>query len=304
VAALARERDPVAHDEGFVHTRRAFAATEELILERKDRIALAPDVAFQRCANAAAAIIERAPAFVTYRTTTHVSAPSLGKQRDIVRAVSVRTSDDLAVIQDLPRGRNQLGRGFPVTPAFDALSYFTLSWRVGAHQDVSAYVHDVTPLHYDEVPTNGADVVVVRLRAYRATYASDSSDAPNGTTHITLEPFDFVKREVRRPDNTFFLRDLYVDNANGMPKEVKYAGGNDIQFVVDYAAIGGYWLVDHAHYEETIYAPFHVARFHALADAVYEDFTFPVVAPDPRLAVPATPAPAQGPAGGSAAATR
>ncbi len=199
----------------------------------------------------------------------------------------MRTRDDLAIIQDLPRGRNQLVHGgFPVTPAFDALSYFTLSWHVGARDDVSAYVHDVTPLHYDTLPASTADVVVVRLRAYRATYAGDSSDAPNAKTHILLEPFDFIKRQVVRRDSTFFLSDLYIDNASGMPTEVKYSGGNDLLFVVDYASIGGYWLVNHAHYEETIFLPLHFARFHVSADAVYSDFAFPPVAPDARLAPP------------------
>jgi hypothetical protein len=134
----------------------------------------------------------------------------------------------------------------------------------------------------------------VRLRAYRATYAPDSSDAPDAKTHILLEPFDFVKRQVVRPDSTFFLSDLYIDNASGMPSEVKYSGGNDLLFVVDYAPIGGYWLVNHAHYEETIFLPLHFARFHVSADAVYRDFAFPPVAPDPRLAEPAGP-PALGP---------
>jgi hypothetical protein len=272
--------------------RRSYSSNGEV------QITLAPDVAFQHCANTAAAIIARAPAFVTYRVATHVDAPSLGKQRDIIRQVSVSTQNDLAVIQDLPRGRNQLARPFPVTPAFDALSYFTLSWRVGAHEDVSAFVHDVTPLHYADVPNTGADVVVVRLRAYRATYAPDSSDAPDAKTHIELQPFDFVKRQVARPDSTFFLSDLYIDNASGMPTEVKYSGGNDLLFIVDYASIDGYWLVDHAHYEETIFLPLHVGRFHVSADAVYSDFAFPLAPPDPRLApaalAPAPAAPAAG----------
>jgi hypothetical protein len=273
--------------------------SEALFLEGVKFITLAPDIAFQHCANAAAAIIERAPAFITYRVATHVAAPSLGKQRDIVRQVSVRTSDGLSVIQDLPRGRNQIGPAFPVTPAFDALSYFTLSWKVGAHEDVEAYVHDVTPLHYDQLPASGADVVVVRLRAYRATYAPDSSDAPDAKTHILLEPFDFVKRQVVRRDSTFFLSDLYIDNASGMPAEVKYSGGDDLQFVVDYASIGGYWLVNHAHYEETVFFPLHLARFHVSADAVYDGFVFPPQAPDPRLAPPpGAPALAPPPAAG------
>ncbi len=219
---------------------------------------------------------------MSYRVDTHVSAPSLGKNRDVIRAVIVRTKDDVAVIQDLPQGANTIGHGFPLTPAFDALSYFTLSWRVGAHMEMSSYVHDVTPLTYSDI-TSTSDVLVVRLKQYRTSYADDSSDAPDGKTHITLEPYDFVKRQVTKPDSTFFLSDLVIDNATGLPAEVRYAGGDDIVFVVDYGMIEGQWLVTHAHYEETLYGPLHIGRLHVIADAVYDDFVFSDDPPDPRL---------------------
>jgi hypothetical protein len=210
-------------------------------------------------------------------------APSLGKHRTVIRSVSLRTSDDLAILQDLPQGANQLAHGFPVTPVFDALSNFTLSWRVGAHMEMSSYVHDVQPLTYQGTQDTGADVVVMRLRQYKADYANDSSDAPDGKTHITLEAFDFVKQQVLRPDSTFFLTDLYIDNASGLPAEVRYAGGEDIVFVVDYGMVQGHWLVTRGHYEETLHGPFHVGRLHVIADAVYDDFDFPKDPPDPRL---------------------
>ncbi len=241
------------------------------------------------------AIVQQAPPYITYRALAHVSAPSLGKHRDVMRAVMVRTSDDTAIIQDLPQGQNQIAHGFPVTPAFDALSNFTLSWRVGAHMEMSSYVHDVQPLTYQEEPS-GADVVVFRLRQYQANYAPDSSDAPDGKTHITLEPFDFVKREVLQPDSTFFLSDLYIDNKNGLPTEIRYAGGDDIVFVVDYGMVQGHWLVTHGHYEETLRGPLHIGRLHVIADVSYDSFAFPAGAPDPRLQPPPTPAPAAPPA--------
>jgi hypothetical protein len=244
---------------------------------------LSPDLAFQHCANTAAAYVEKAPPYVTYRVTTHVNAPSAGRSRDVQRAVSVRTKDDLAVLQDLPSGRNQLGHGFPITPAFDALSAFTLSWRIGAHFDMTAYVHDITPLHYDDLPKSHADVVVFRLRQYRAAYADDSSDATDGKTHITLEPYDFVKQAVLKPDSTFFLSDLYIDNATDLPFEVRYRGGDDIDLDVTYGMPEGHWVVDHAHYEETLHGPLRIGRVHVVADATYEDFAFPEQAPDERL---------------------
>lgn len=244
---------------------------------------LTPDLAFERCANTAAAAAKTFPAYISYHVETHVSAPSLARSRDVLRHVDVRTRDDVAVIQDLPHGRNALGQGFPITPAFDALSFFTLSWRVGFHMEMSSNVHDITPMTFDAQTASRADVVVFRLREYRADYASDSSDAPGGTTHIAFVPFDFVKRQVKRPDSTFFLSDVLIDNATDLPREVRFAGGDDIAFVVDYATVAGHWLVSHAHYEETLHGPLHVGLLHVIADATYDAFTFPATAPDPRL---------------------
>lgn len=249
------------------------------------RETLTADLAFQLCANAAAAAYQRAPAFVTYRVTTHVSVPSLKRARDIVRSVAVRTRDDMAVIQDLPKGRNQVAHGFPVTPTFDALSYFTLSWASRPHDIVEAYVHDVTPLTYNNPGANAsADVVVYRLRYFRAAYADDSSDAPDGRTHIHLEAFDFVKA-ANRPDKTIYFSDVYIDNATGLPARVRFTGQNEKEFIVDYTTIDGHWLINHAHYEETVLAPLKLARVHGIADAVYDSFEFPERAPDPRLAL-------------------
>jgi hypothetical protein len=38
------------------------------------------------------------------------------------------------------------------------------------------------------------------------------------------------------------------------------------------------------HYEETLHGPLRVGRLHFSADAIYDEFAFPVNAPDPRLA--------------------
>jgi hypothetical protein len=204
--------------------------------------------------------------------------------RDVYRAVSVRTRDDLAVIQDLPQGRNQLGHGFPITPTFDALSYFTLSWRVGYHQEVTAYVHDVTPLTYTDPSASGQfDVVVTKLRAYKAEYAEDSSDAPNGRTHLTLRPLQFVV-DKSNPDTTFFFDDLYIDNATDLPARVVFEGSNGKQFILDYGSVEGHWVLQHVHYEEILHGPLRVGALHVIADVDYDHYGFPAIAPDPRLA--------------------
>ncbi len=251
------------------------------------------DIAFQHAANTAAAAYAKAPPFVTYRVVTHVSAPSLGKSRELARDVAVRTNDDLAVIQDLPQGANQLARGFPVTPVFDALSYFQLDWKVGYHTEVSSFVHDIQPLTYKDPDTANSDVVVVKLRQYKAEYAADSSDAPDGRAHIVMVPYDFVKAGAN-PDKTFYLSDVVVDNASDLPVSVTYSGGDNTTFVCDYGSEKGHWVVQHVHYETTLHGPLRIGQLHVIADAKYDKFAFPEDAPDPRLIVqrPAGAAPA------------
>lgn len=185
----------------------------------------------------------------------------------------------------MPKGRNQLGHGFPVTPTFDALSYFQLTWRVTSlHQDLTAYVEEVTPLTYTDPNTSGEfDVVVTRLRAYKAEYAADSSDAPDGRTHITLSPLQFVVAKAN-PDTTFYFEQLYIDNATDLPTRIVMSGANDKQFILDYQTVEGHWLLRHIHYEEILHGPIHVGNLRVIADVDYNDFGFPVIAPDPRLA--------------------
>jgi hypothetical protein len=257
---------------------------------------LPPEIAFQHAANTAAAVYAQAPPFVTYRVATHVSAPSLGKNRDVIRDVAVRTADDLAVIQDLPQGANVLSHGFPVTPVFDALSYFQLSWKVGYHTEVSSYVHDVQPISYPTISHEGATVVVVNLKQYRATYADDSSDAPDGRTHIHMVPYDFVKAQVANPDDTFFLNDVVVDNSTGLPTSVTYTGGDNTLFACDYGTEAGHWVVEHVHYETTLHGPLRIGQLHVIADAKFDDFKFPHDPPDPRLRPLTVAAPAPAPA--------
>jgi hypothetical protein len=243
------------------------------------------DIAFETCANAAAAAYRARPAFVTYHVTAHLSIPSLNKQRTIERLVKARTSDDKAILQDLPKGREQITHAFPLLPTFDALSYFTLTGTVNYRDALESYVHDVTPLTYDNPGANkgaDADVVVIRLRAYRATFAPDSSDAPDGKTHITLDPYQFVEAQASK-DN-FFFNDMVCDNTTKLPLHIGFQGADGLSFAVDYTTADGNWVVNHAHYEQTQFAPMRIGRVHAVVDADFSDFTFPSSAPDPRLA--------------------
>src|SRR5579872_1584657 len=99
--------------------------------------AVTADIAFQQAANAAAAHWDARPAFVTYVVHTHVDAPSMHQTVDVNRRVSVRSSDNTAILQDLPQGATSLGPAFPISPTFDALSYFRISTRMGSHKRIT-----------------------------------------------------------------------------------------------------------------------------------------------------------------------
>jgi hypothetical protein len=153
---------------------------------------------------------------------------------------------------------------------------------------MSSYVHDVTPLTYSETTydvgaSDRPDVIVTRLRAYKVQYAPDSSEDPNGRTHITLTPLPFVTAQ-SNPERTFYFNELIIDNATNLPIRVAFEGGNDKQFILDYAAVGGHWVVQRIHYEETLHGPLRLGRLHVIADVDYDQYQFPETAPDPRLA--------------------
>ncbi len=77
---------------------------------------LTADAEFREVANAAAAAWQRQPPYIAYRVDVDVNLPALNDYRRISRAVVSRTKDDLAVLQDLPRGQNQVGQSFPLIP--------------------------------------------------------------------------------------------------------------------------------------------------------------------------------------------
>ena len=144
------------------------------------------------------------------------------------------------------------------------------------------------PLRYTINTQSTSDVVVTTLRAYKASYAPDSSDAPNGVSHIVMTPFDYVKAE--GTNTTLYYTDVWVDNASGLPVEVKMGGDNGLVLDVRYTVANTHFVIDRVHYEETIFAPLSVARFHVVADAEYTNYAFPSTPPDLRLADPLAPA--------------
>ncbi len=244
---------------------------------------ISADQAFRDAANRAAAAYDHRPAYVSYRTHVHVSVPAFHRERDVDREVEVRTSDDLAVLQDLPRGARKLGHAFPLVPTFDAISYFRLIGSGGPRSALEAYVTDVHPWTFTTI-TSSADVVVTSLRYYRAVYAGDSSSDPHGKTHIVLEPLGTL---TKFHNGDLYLHDVYLDNSapSQLPTRVTWVTPQpeNGSFTCDYGVHDGVWTVDHVSYERSQSAPLHVASFRVIIDATYESFSFPSAPSSPEL---------------------
>lgn len=242
---------------------------------------LTADAEFREAANAAAAAWQHQPPYIAYRVDVDVNVPALDESRRISRAVVTRTDKDVAVLQDLPRGQNQIGQSFPLIPTFDALSYFRLNFRLAdpirRHNPLSGVTLDA-PLTFVQPAPSSPDVAVVvtTLRNYYATYADDSTDR---ILHIEMHALPAL---TRNNSSTFYLQDVYVDSATQLPTRVVYHGP-DADFAVDYTTAGPFWLVNHVTYRRSLNAPLHIGRTSFTVDARYADFTFPTAAPDPRL---------------------
>ena len=251
--------------------------------------ALTPDTAFEQAANAAAARWANRPAFVTYDVHTHLEAPSAHQSLDVNRRVMVRSSDDVAILQDLPNGGQTVAPSFPISPTFDALSYFRLNTNLGWHKRVFAEVTGpngsgpIEPIHFDNVTHTDTDVVVTSLRYYYPKFAPDSSDAPDGRTHLTMAALPTL---TNGNGSDFYISDVVIDNATMLPMQVTYTGNGDRRFVVDYQIVGSAWVIKHAFFEQTVYSVLKIGRVHYTADASFDDYQFSDTPPDPRLAPP------------------
>jgi hypothetical protein len=237
---------------------------------------IAADVQFRTTANAAAAAFAQSPPYVAYKTEVTVDVPSLRRHKVIAREVEARTRDDFALLQDLPHGGRQYGHSFPLNPTFDAISYFRVTFN-GSERNTLSYVEPGAPITFtDPRATSHADVVIVSLRYYHATYAPDTNDR---IAHIVMDPLPTL---TTNNSSDFYLHDVFVDTATNLPTRVVYTGPK-MDFTVDYQVVQGHWLVSHAYYVQTFYGPLHVGRVTGSADATYHDFSFPATPSDPKL---------------------
>jgi hypothetical protein len=249
---------------------------------------LTADAEFRAVANAAFAAWLNQPPYISYRVDVDVDVPAMHTVRHVSRAVEARTRDDLAVLQDLPNGQNQIGHAFPVPPTFDALSYFRLDFHLGdpvrLHNPLTAVTMlspapgiPPQPLRYtDPTPSAPNVVVVTSLRNYYAQYADDSTDQ---SVHIVMQALPAL---TRGNDSSFYLHDIYVDTATDLPTRIVYSGP-DTDFTLDYAVVDGHWLIRHLSYRRSIVAPLHIGQTTFTTEASYGGFTFPAAPADARL---------------------
>ncbi len=269
------------HDEEAPHDTRPFSTPHRSPV-------LTADAEFRTVANAAFDAWQQQPPYIAYRVDVDVNVPAMKTSRHVSRAVEARTSDDLAVLQDLPQGQNQLGHAFPVPPTFDALSYFRLDFHLGdpvrLHNPLTAVTMlapepnvPPRPLYYtDPAPSTPGAVVAITLRNYYAQYADDSNDR---IAHIVMQALPGLPGG---HDSSFYLHDLYVDTATNLPTRIVYSGP-DTDFALDYTVVDGHWLIDHLTYRRSVVAPFHIGSTTFTTEARYGGFTFPEVPADGRL---------------------
>ncbi len=248
-----------------------------------------PDLAFTKCANAAAAAFFAAPAYVVYREQARVEVPSLKQSRDVNRTISVRTAKgdiaELAVSQDLPQGRRQtLAHAFPLSPTFDAISYFRIYGAVTFHWALDAYVEDVKPLTFSEsVARPDVNVVVQSLKYYYPKFAPDSESAEQPNTHILLAPLPAL---TNGNPSQLYLHEVYCEPDSSLPTRVVYTGSDDRYLGVDFTTIDGHQVVRAVKFEQTFFGPLRLGRVHAIVNVAYDMYQFPTSAPEPELARP------------------
>ena len=234
---------------------------------------IAPDVALALLINRTAqAYNTAAPAYITYRERTHVTGAN--RSQDINRSVSVRVSDNFAVMRDLPDGSEHTGQAFPIIPYFDPLSSFQFSYFANLKRvDIKLDRGKTFDL---PVPANdpSVDVTIPYLSFWAPRYAPDSSAS---RVHFAIEPTP------RTGDNTFYPSDVVEDAASQLPSHIEMrVTGGDMSIALDYQMIDGHWVITHGSWGGTQHVAF--MTFRVQADVSYDDIAFPQTPPDPRLA--------------------
>ncbi len=248
---------------------------------------LSPDLALALLVNRTTqAYTSAAPAYMTYREQTHISAPTLGRTQNINRSVAVRVADNLAVMHDLPRGARRMGEAFPIIPYFDPLSQFSFGYFANL-KSIDITLTRGNPLEFPiPLPNPSVTMVVPYASFWDPTYAADS--AP-GHLHFLIAP---------TPRITGFYPSEIVENPQTrLPARIALTDTqHDMTIVLDFSTVDGHWLITHGVFSATEHAAF--LTFPVIADVTFDHFAFPTTPPSASL-VPSPsplPSPASSPA--------
>ncbi|HEY9085171.1 MAG TPA: hypothetical protein VIN40_04440 [Candidatus Tyrphobacter sp.] len=215
------------------------------------------------------------PAYIVYRETTHISAPSLGRSQEIDRHVVVRNADDAAVMNDLPGGGRRVGQAFPIIPYFDAFSQFSFSYYSNLK------VIDITLQRGDPItfatppPDPDVDVVVPYVSFWDVRYAADSRP---DRLHLLIAP-------TPRCGQCMYPAEVVEDPQTHLPSHVELHDANsDMIIALDYRIVDGYWIITHGTFTATEHVLF--TTFKVTAEVNYDDFAFPAIPPPEAAALP------------------
>jgi hypothetical protein len=244
--------------------------------------------AFMAVANATAAIVGKAPAYVTYHVhgTVHIAGDDT-----IDRTVVVRSDDGMSIVHDDATGKDELRPAFPAPPTFDALANFKLTGEItlrakpqnGKRRDGDMKIVNIRPLHYEASPSH-ADAVARSVKGYVVTYAADATPEAG---HIHLERNALMK-------DRHWLRDVWYDPATMVPTRVVWGGPDDFFLDARYATVDGHWLLRTIAATETVHAPLWLGRMTVSIGGDYGAYAFSETPPDARLAPRPVPSPQEG----------
>jgi hypothetical protein len=251
----------------------------------------APETFMQVC-NTTAAIVSKAPAYVTYHV--HGVFRAAGESTTD-RVVVARSDDGVAIVHDDETGKDELRPAFPAPPTFDALARFRLTGVVsvqvggkGKKRDGDMRITNVQPLHY-EADQSHADAISRSVKGYVVTFAPDATPQLG---HLHLE------RNALMHD-TKWLRDIWYDPATLVPSRVVWGGRDDFTLDARYQTVESAWVLRSIAAGGTYHTAMWLGRATVGISGEYDGYAFSQAAPDPRLApdaaplrVPGSPAPA------------
>lgn len=237
---------------------------------------MGPDLALALLINRTAAAYDaHPPAYIVYRETTLVQAPSLGRSQHMDRFVVARNADDVAVMTDLPAGGRQIGQAFPIIPYFDPFSRFEFSYFANLKrveitlQRADAFTIDVP------APDPNADVTVPYMSFWDVSYAPDSR--PN-RLHFLIGP-------TPRAGSGLYPSEVVEDPQTQLPSRVVLRDtSSDMTIALDYSIVDGNWIITHGTFSATEHALF--MSFLVTADVTYDELSFPSSPPPQAAALP------------------